>query len=39
VNSVDVLAAVDELTQRAIAGEDIAGLLAEAQSEIQGALD
>lgn len=38
VNSVDVLAAVDELTQRAIAGEDIAGLLAEAQGTIQDAL-
>jgi multiple sugar transport system substrate-binding protein len=39
VNSVDVLAAVDELTQRAVAGEDIAGLLAEAQETVQGALD
>jgi len=39
VNSVDVLAAVDELTQRAMAGEDIAKLLQEAQSSIQAALD
>jgi multiple sugar transport system substrate-binding protein len=39
VNSVDVLAAVDELTQRAVAGEDIDALLAEAQTEIQSALD
>lgn len=39
VNSVDVLAAVDELTQRAVAGEDIDALLAEAQTEIQTALD
>lgn len=39
VNSVDVLAAVDELTQRAIAGDDIDDLLGTAQSEIQAALD
>lgn len=39
VNSVDVLAAVDELTQRAMAGEDVDALLAEAQTEIQNALD
>ncbi|MCC3761937.1 ABC transporter substrate-binding protein [Glycomyces sp. TRM65418] len=39
VNSVDVLAAVDELTQRAMAGEDVDALLAEAQAEIQAALD
>ena len=39
VNSVDVLAAVDEVTQRALAGEDIAALLAEAQEKIQAALD
>ncbi len=39
VNSTDVLTAVDELTQRAIAGEDIATLLAEAQTKIQSALD
>ena len=39
VNSVDVLTAVDELTQRALAGEDIATLLAEAQDTIQSALD
>jgi multiple sugar transport system substrate-binding protein len=39
VASVDVLTAVDELTQRAMAGEDIATLLAEAQEKIQAALD
>lgn len=39
VQSVDVLTAVDELTQRAMAGEDIAALLAEAQEKIQAALD
>ncbi|MFT3796963.1 ABC transporter substrate-binding protein [Microbacterium sp.] len=39
VNSTDVLTAVDELTQRALAGEDIAALLAEAQTSIQSALD
>jgi multiple sugar transport system substrate-binding protein len=39
INSTDVLAAVDELTQRAIAGEDIAMLLEEAQAKIQAALD
>jgi multiple sugar transport system substrate-binding protein len=39
VQSVDVLTAVDELTQRAMAGEDIATLLAEAQEKIQAALD
>jgi multiple sugar transport system substrate-binding protein len=38
-NSTDVLTAVDELTQRAMAGEDIAALLAEAQASIQSALD
>jgi multiple sugar transport system substrate-binding protein len=38
-NSSDVLAAVDELTQRALAGEDIDALLAEAQTTIQAALD
>ncbi len=38
VQSVDVLTAVDELTQRAMAGEDIATLLAEAQEKIQAAL-
>jgi multiple sugar transport system substrate-binding protein len=38
-NSVDVLTAIDELTQRALAGEDIAALLAEAQTKIQAALD
>lgn len=39
VNSTDVLAAVDELTQRAVAGENIDDLLAGAQAEIQAALD
>jgi multiple sugar transport system substrate-binding protein len=39
VNSTDVLAAVDELTQRAMAGEDIPDLLAEAQASIQSTLD
>lgn len=39
INSVDVLAAVDELTQRAMAGEDISSLLADAQSSIQATLD
>jgi multiple sugar transport system substrate-binding protein len=38
VNTTDVLAAVDELTQRAMAGEDIAMLLAEAQGKIETAL-
>ena len=39
VNSVDVLTAVDELTQKVIAGGDIEALLAEAQTAIQTALD
>ena len=39
VNSTDVLAAVDELTQRVMADEDIEELLAEAQSSIQSTLD
>jgi len=39
VNSTDVLSAVDELTQRAVAGEDVDALLAEAQAEIQSALE
>lgn len=39
VNSTDVLTAVDELTQRAMAGESIPELLAEAQAAIQSALD
>ncbi|WP_062132747.1 ABC transporter substrate-binding protein [Demequina aestuarii] len=39
VNSVDVLAAIDELTQRTLAGEDIDELLDQAQSEVQAALD
>lgn len=39
VNSTDVLAAVDDLTQRAMAGEPIPELLAQAQAAIQSALD
>lgn len=39
VNSVDVLTAVDELTQQAVAGGDIDALLGEAQDKIQGALE
>ncbi|WP_156926015.1 ABC transporter substrate-binding protein [Glycomyces arizonensis] len=39
VNSVDVLSAVDELTQKAVAGEDVGALLGEAQTEIQNALE
>ncbi len=39
VNSTDVLTAVDELTQRAMAGEPIADLLAAAQVAVQAALD
>lgn len=38
VNSTDVLAALDELTQRAMAGEDIDALLAEAQGKVETAL-
>lgn len=38
VNSTDVLAALDELTQRAMAGDDIASLLADAQSKVDAAL-
>ncbi|AYF98201.1 ABC transporter substrate-binding protein [Protaetiibacter intestinalis] len=38
VNSVDVLSALDELTQRAMAGDDIDTLLAEAQSKVEAAL-
>jgi multiple sugar transport system substrate-binding protein len=38
VNSTDVLAALDELTQRAMAGEDIATLLAEAQAKVDTAV-
>jgi multiple sugar transport system substrate-binding protein len=38
VNSVDVLSAVDDLTQQVMAGGDIAALLAEAQAEIEAAL-
>lgn len=39
VNSTDVLAALDELTQRAMAGDDIASLLADAQAKVEKALD
>ena len=39
VNSVDVLDAVDDLTQRAVAGEDLDELLTAAQGEIQSALE
>ncbi|HYQ73563.1 ABC transporter substrate-binding protein [Cellulomonas sp.] len=39
VNSTDVLTAVDDLTQRAMAGEPVDDLLAEAQTAIQAALD
>jgi multiple sugar transport system substrate-binding protein len=39
VNSTDVLTAVDTLTQRAMAGEPVDDLLAEAQTTIQAALD
>jgi multiple sugar transport system substrate-binding protein len=39
VNSTDVLTAVDTLTQRAMAGESVDDLLAEAQTTIQAALD
>ncbi len=38
VNSTDILAALDELTQRAMAGEDIAALLSEAHSKVDAAL-
>lgn len=39
VNSVDVLTAVDVLTQKAVAGGDIADLLKTAQSDIQQAVE
>ena len=39
VNSTDVLTAVDALTQRAMAGEPIDTLLAQAQTAVQDALD
>jgi multiple sugar transport system substrate-binding protein len=39
IDSVDVLKAVDEVTQRALAGDDISTLLTKAQSEIQTDLD
>lgn len=39
INSTDVLTAVDELTQRAVAGEDIDALLSETQDKVQGILD
>jgi len=38
VNSTDVLAALDELTQRAMAGDDIESLLADAQTKVEAAL-
>lgn len=38
VNTTDVLAAVDELTQRTLAGGDIEALLAEAQQKVEAAL-
>lgn len=38
VNSTDVLAALDELTQRAMAGDDIDALLADAQAKVEAAL-
>lgn len=38
VNSVDVLSAVDDLTQRVMAGGDIDALLAEAQQRIEAAV-
>ena len=38
INSTDVLAALDELTQRAMAGEDIPTLLADAQAKVDAAL-
>ena len=38
VNSVDVLSAVDEATQRALAGEDPATVLADADPRVQAAL-
>lgn len=38
VNSVDVLDAVDDLTQRAVAGESLDDLLPAAQDEVQAAL-
>lgn len=39
VNSTDVLTAVDDLTQRAMAGEPVDDLLAQAQTAIRAALD
>ncbi|MBT2534190.1 ABC transporter substrate-binding protein [Arthrobacter sp. ISL-48] len=39
VNSTDVLTAVDKLTQRAVAGENIKNLLAETQTSVQKVLD
>jgi len=38
VNSTDVLSALDELTQRAMAGDDIASLLTDAQAKVEAAL-
>ncbi|MBT2514649.1 ABC transporter substrate-binding protein [Arthrobacter sp. ISL-30] len=39
VNSTDVLTAVDKLTQRAVAGENIKDLLSETQASVQKVLD
>jgi multiple sugar transport system substrate-binding protein len=39
VNSTDVLTAVDKLTQRAVAGENIQNLLRETQASVQKILD
>ncbi|MCG7417958.1 ABC transporter substrate-binding protein [Microbacterium sp. ACRRU] len=39
VNSVDVITSIDELTQKAVAGGDIADLLQTAQSQIQQAIE
>lgn len=39
VNSVDVLEAIDELTQRAVAGDDLDELLPAAQDAVQSALE
>ncbi|MFE5337489.1 ABC transporter substrate-binding protein [Isoptericola sp. NPDC056573] len=39
VNNADVLEAVDKLTQRAMAGQPVDALLAEAQQEVEEALD
>jgi multiple sugar transport system substrate-binding protein len=39
VNSTDILTAVDKLTQRALAGENIKDLLSETQASVQKVLD